>query len=240
MRRNLNKATESPQGSAACACVCPSPRPPTPPNPPHSSGMAKLSITASSASPQGCRQVTAGEKCNKKKKRVEDGRGPLLFTASCTSAGWLDWPGGQSDRKQKQKKKQFCYQGWIKFEHVVLTRHTRHFRSVSLLCLTFKAAFGLRSCHRFNKVLEKHSRRNLGLGVRARHDVNNVATVAADLSTTPISESWWLRRPFEFQWTRCHVQGSSLRWFQALWRGALHCCCCCCWLRERYTSSLSC
>lgn len=33
MRRNLNKATESPQGSAACACVCPSPHP-LPPSPP--------------------------------------------------------------------------------------------------------------------------------------------------------------------------------------------------------------
>lgn len=34
MRRNLNKATESPQGSTACACVRPSPHPPSRPPPP--------------------------------------------------------------------------------------------------------------------------------------------------------------------------------------------------------------
>lgn len=66
--------------------------------------------------------------------------------------GWIDREARVIENKKQ--KKQFCYQGWIKLEHVVLTRHTRYFMSVTLLFFAFKAAFGLRSCHRFNKVVE--------------------------------------------------------------------------------------
>lgn len=137
MRRNLNKATESPEGSAACVC-------PSPPyihlSPSYSSGMAKLSITASSASPQGCRQVTAGEKCNKKKSR---GWKRSAAVCSYVHAGWLDWPVGQSERKQNQPRKK-----------------------IKILFVAFKAAVSLNSYYRFNKVLEIYSYRNVCLGVR--------------------------------------------------------------------------
>lgn len=120
MRKNLNKATESPEGSAACVC-------PSPPyihlSPSYLSGMAKLSITASSASPQGCRQVTAGEKCNK--KRVEDGRGLLLFAAMCTLVGWID----QKARVRENKTKATILPsrlGKKNNQRVVLMQHKQH------------------------------------------------------------------------------------------------------------------